>query len=185
MVAIVSPVISAEPFYACQLTRIQSQLPQQHHPRKPIPSLTISIQLHRPAMSPHHRLCISQTSSTANIRRRLQLRPRPLRFRRLLLRPIRRRRPDQGPSQQRMEARPLHQSPSNRRPRRLRKCQAPTEPKPNPTQNKGTPTNIPIRKATTTATKASQPPPKPKQTCRPCSPLRRSLSLTDSTSSTR
>jgi hypothetical protein len=166
MVAIVSPVISAEPFYACQLTRIQSQLPQQHHPRKPIPSLTISIQLHRPAMSPHHRLCIS-------------------RFRRLLLRPIRRRRPDQGPSQQRMAARPLHQSPSNRRPRRLRKCQAPTEPKPNPTQNKRTPTNIPIRKATTTATKASQPPPKPKQTCRPCSPLRRSLSLTDSTSSTR
>jgi hypothetical protein len=60
-----------------------------------------------------------KSRDAANVHRRLQ--PSTLRLRRLLLRTLSRRRHHPRPPKQRMEARPLHQNSSPRRPQRLRR----------------------------------------------------------------
>jgi hypothetical protein len=95
--------------------RITRHLLKSSNAESPIPPPSLSICLHQRSMPPLPGLRIPQSSRPANLRRRLPLLSPALRFRRLLLRPVSRRRHHPRPAQQRMEARPLHKSPFARR----------------------------------------------------------------------
>ena len=98
------------------------QVPQQHDPREPIPWTSCGSKLQQHTLSSQLRRRRTESRNPANIHRCLQ-NPitRHLWLRRLLLRPKRRRRCNPRLTQQRVEARPLHQSPTLSRSRRLRR----------------------------------------------------------------
>ena len=101
------------------LTQDQHQIQKQLHPGEPISrSLECSWLPQHPMPTQFERDSI-EDRDPADVPRWLQ--PSTLRLRRLLLRPLSRRRRHSRPPKQRMEARPLHQNPSPCRPQRLRR----------------------------------------------------------------
>ena len=101
------------------LTQDQHQIQKQLHPGEPISrSLECSWLPQHPMPTQFERDSI-EDRDPADVPRWLQ--PSTLRLRRLLLRPLSRRRRHPRPPKQRMETRPLHQSPPPRRPQRLRR----------------------------------------------------------------
>lgn len=96
------------------------QLSQQHHPAEPIQRPPLRSKLQHSKLPARARRRNPPKRHTADLLRRI-LRRQSHFVRRLLLRPLRRRRHHPRLTQQRVQARPFHQSASTHRPQRLRR----------------------------------------------------------------